>query len=300
MSPLLKFTKSSFTSLLVICNIFLLFPSANSQENITVIIQTGHAKGAGTDANVSLGINNDVEFKLNERMSGNVFEKGCSDTIMLPANGISDEITHLWIGHDDKYPGSDWFLGRVIIITPSGKKETFQYNNWIKEDKADGGWVLLGFRPNPEIDKFLGKNIYFKSAIGEDKYLDVQWGRNENGTPLHLWTGNRGPAQQFRLTRAGENHYYISSRIGVQLGSTKYLHVQNSNPATKTPIVIWETRGADNTKWKFEKVPNTNYFLIKSKLGTYLDVKFAGSTDGTPIWTWTRNAGIAQRFEIQE
>jgi len=135
---------------------------------------------------------------------------------------------------------------------------------------------------------------FIQSAIG-GKYLDVQWGKADNNTPLHLWPENQGVAQKFTLEDAGSGYFYIKSHVG----RNKYLHIQNRSRDAKALVVIWEGKGNENTKWFFEKAGN-GYYLIKSMVGTYLDVKWGNAADGTPIWMWERNAGKAQKWRFMQ
>ena len=116
------------------------------------------------------------------------------------------------------------------------------------------------------------KTYCIQSAIGE-KYLDVQWAKKENGTPLHLWPYNGGIAQKFTLESAGNGHFYIKSALG------KYVHVQKGKGVPKEIVVIGEKINQDNFKWKFIKGPD-DYFYIQSKIGTFLDVQWGKSDDG--------------------
>jgi len=139
------------------------------------------------------------------------------------------------------------------------------------------------------------EDTYFiQSAIG-GKYLDVQWGKADNNTPLHLWPNNQGYAQKFTIEDAGGGYFYIKSHVG----SNKYVHVQKDTKATRTLVVIKTGKGGYTSKWFFEKAGN-GYYLIKSRLGTYLDVQWGSEADGTPIWMWERNAGNAQKWRFMQ
>lgn len=136
-----------------------------------------------------------------------------------------------------------------------------------------------------------GETYYIQSALA-GKYLDVKWGKTDNGTPLHLWPYNGGNAQKFSLEDAGGGYFYIKSALG------KYVHVQNRSSETKALALIYVGRGNDNTKWRFIPGPN-GYHYIQSKKGTYLDVQWGRSADGTPIWMWTLNRGTAQQWKLK-
>lgn len=133
-----------------------------------------------------------------------------------------------------------------------------------------------------------GQEYYIQSACG-GKYLDVQWGKNSDGTPLWLWKYNGGKAQKYTLESAGNGYFYLKI-----MG--KYVSIKGGSNRTKVPIVLTSKKG-DNTKWKFSKDSN-GYYHIQSKLGTYMDVEWANSADKTLIWTWTYNTTKAQLWKL--
>lgn len=135
---------------------------------------------------------------------------------------------------------------------------------------------------------------FIQSAIG-GKYLDVQWGKADNNTPLHLWPENQGNAQKFTVEDAGGGFFYLKSH----LGNNKYVHVREETRAPKALVVIKTGKEGYTAKWFFEKAGN-GYYLIKSRLGTYLDVQWGSNADGTPIWMWERNAGNAQKWRFMQ
>ncbi len=136
-----------------------------------------------------------------------------------------------------------------------------------------------------------GETYYIQSAIA-GKYLDVQWAKNKNGTPLHLWPYNGKIAQKFTLENAGDGYFYIKSALG------KYVHVYKGTGVPKEIVTLWDKVNQNNLKWKFIKGPD-GYFYIKSKIGTFLDVQWGKSKDGTPIWMWELNGGNAQKWRLK-
>ena len=78
-------------------------------------------------------------------------------------------------------------------------------------------------------------------------------------------------------------------------GSTERVEVWEEGKLVST--IDWEGKGNDNTKWKFEGAGN-GYHYIKSKKGTYLDVKGGSDLDGTLIWMWGANQGKAQKWKL--
>lgn len=281
-------------------SIFLFYSNASfCQEQFTLIVHTGSQSKAGTNANVSVGLGNQGEYILNPRINHDAFECGMVDTVMIPADCNSDIVNYIWVGHDDKYPGSDWFLDKIEVISPNGRRKTFVCDCWLEEDKADNGWKKLGEEKKPDsefVRKFDNKTVYIKSLIGEDNYLDVQWGNSADGTPLHLWKANAGKAQQFVIEHAFDEMFYIKSG----LGGDKYLQVENCSRQAEVRVILGPKSSRHKGLWRFEKLINNNKYFIQSQFGTYLDVQWGSDKSGTPIWLWPKNNGLAQQWVISE
>ena len=262
---------------------------ASDWYNMPVEVHTGDLSGAGTNANVYLILHtekgNGPPIKLNTRISGDAFEQGDIDKFTMDYDYF-EELKYINIRHDNKGAGSAWYLKEIRITTPDDKVMVFGCNCWMEGD--ENGKSIDGI-----VDTQTSKKIYFQSAI-DGKYLDIQWGSPKNNTPIHLWTGNMGVAQQFTLEPADAGYYYIKS----ELGAHKYLHVLGGSTEAQAKVVLYDGKGNNNAKWAFEKIPDSDYYLIKSRMGTYLDVQWANSKDGTPIWMWTKNSGKAQQWKI--
>lgn len=128
-----------------------------------------------------------------------------------------------------------------------------------------------------------------QSAVA-GKHLDVQWGNASAGTPLHLWPGNNGTAQRFRLINAGDNYFYIQSILG------RYVYA-GENGQQRSIVAIGDRQNKDTYKWRFENAGG-GYHFIRSKSGQYMDVQWGSSEDGTPIWMWPGNRGAAQKWKL--
>jgi len=256
--------------------------------SMKVKIKTGGISGAGTNSNIYLTLTtedgNGTPLKLNSKISGNAFEEGDTDVAFIEYDVFKD-LKSINIRHDNKGVGSDWYLEELSIETPNKDIIVFECNCWMTGDNNVR-------KLTPKLIFSESSPIFLQSAIA-GKFLDVQWGNTSNNTPMHLWPSNQGKAQEFYLEKADDEYFYIRSA----LSSNKYLHVAQGSPRKEAKVVLWDGKGMINTKWKFEKL-NTDYYLIKSKLGTYLDVQWASPKDGTPIHMWELNKGDAQQWRI--
>lgn len=130
---------------------------------------------------------------------------------------------------------------------------------------------------------------YIQSKI-QGKYMNVKDVRSDNGTPIHLWDWNTTLAQKFTLEDAGDGYFYIKSDLG------KYLHIKDPSNQTGVIVHLWSGKGYDNTKWRFESIGND--YLIRSKKGTYMEVKGGKSANGTPIWMSNKTVSNAQQWKL--
>jgi hypothetical protein len=131
---------------------------------------------------------------------------------------------------------------------------------------------------------------HIRSAIG--RYLDVQWGNPNAGTPMHLWDFNGGVAQKWTLKKTTQGFYTIQSDLG------RYLDVFNASNAPGTIVHLWDYNGSVAQQWHFTPVGDGSYY-IHSAVGTYLDVQNANSAAGTPIWMYPFNGSVAQRWYLE-
>lgn len=262
-------------------------PAANETFRMRVLVKTGTDSGAGTDANVSITLNTDWGIGptkvLNPLISRNAFENGDEDVFSFD-HKVFKEIKSIIISHDNSYRKADWQLDKIQINTPEGKTIHFDCDCLL-----EGPSNALTLYP---VAKSIDDKYYIESAISY-RVIDVAYGSTKNGTPIQLMNRKFNDAQTFSLEDAGDSYFYIKSN----LASNKYLHIEGVSNQPKARVVLWDGKGGDNTKWAFIKMPD-DYYLIQSKLGTYLDVQWGDSELGTPIWMWTQNAGLAQQWKL--
>lgn len=255
-----------------------------------VEVLTGDVSKAGTNANVYLTLNTEngsgSPYKLNHRISGDAFERNDHDVLYINDHDVYHQLNSINIRHDNKGSGSGWYLQELKITDPSGMVKRFPCDCWM--EGSENGRTLFH-----KAGTSLPKTVYIQSSI-DDKYLDVKNGSEKNGTPMHIWNSNKSKAQQFKIEPAGGNYFYIKSAVG----ENKYLHIEGVSPHQEARVVLWDGKGGDNTKWLIEANKDSDYYTIRSKMGTYLDVQWAASKNGTPVWMWNGNGGRAQMWRF--
>lgn len=106
-----------------------------------IIVHTGDASGAGTDANVSIilyGTLGDTGKRELKQKGRNLFEKAQVDEFTIESLDLGD-LTKLHIEHDNAMLSPDWLLDKVEVInTETGAKTAFPCNRWLGKKHDDG------------------------------------------------------------------------------------------------------------------------------------------------------------------
>jgi len=121
--------------------------SARHLSEYKVLVLTGTVNGAGTDANVKVGLygaeGHSGPWILNDRLRDN-FEQGSMDTFDLQAAWLG-ELQSIKIGHDGKWSNSAWFLDSVFVRDElNGGEWQFDCKDWLDRTLSDGKqWRML-------------------------------------------------------------------------------------------------------------------------------------------------------------
>lgn len=103
-----------------------------------VAIKTSDEAQGGTDSNISLTLKGTKgatqRTRLNGLLSGNAFERGDTDTVVLWSDSDAGQITEVKLENDGNYAGSDWHVATVEVTDKTGKANTFTYNRWVNSD----------------------------------------------------------------------------------------------------------------------------------------------------------------------
>jgi hypothetical protein len=105
-----------------------------------IIVITGTADGAGTDANVYITLYGDNgssgERQLDTERDN--FERGQTD-VFSPDMPDLGNLQRVRIRHDNSGSRPGWFLDRIIILNETTQQEwTFPCNRWLAVDEDDG------------------------------------------------------------------------------------------------------------------------------------------------------------------
>lgn len=120
-------------------------------------------------------------------------------------------------------------------------------NGWMMQDAGDGYYRIC-------------------SEVGDGKtyYLDLDYGKTDNGTNIGIYSNTQSDAQLFKFLDNGDGTYTIATKptkdqscIGIAAGSKE----EGAN------VVQWASDGSDNQKWTLEqRIEPLNGSLIRSLL----------------------------------
>lgn len=232
---------------------------------------------AGGDAST---VKNNIDNALNIGVPVIIGEFGCYHT-----NGDVDEMTIMsyckskgvgylgwsWIGN-----GSDWHYldlakdrdGRTL--TDWGNT-LFYSTNGIKNTSSKCSVYTGGSSSSSSSSSSSGtdKNggvlgldgTYYIKNKNSGKYLDVDYGKADNGTNIQQHDFNGCHAQQFKLVSDGNGYYSILT------GSTDFkggLDVSGASKADGANIIQWANRGGNHQKFQLVKIGDA--YAIKTKI----------------------------------
>jgi hypothetical protein len=128
--------------------------------------------------------------------------------------------------------------------------------------------------------------IQVEAAKG--KCLDVQGGKETDGTPVQIYTCSDSSAQRWQLQGSGDAYSLLNVK------SQKCLDVQSSNPANGTKIQIWSCNGSKAQQWEFDVRAVGELRNVATDKCLDLN-KFDNGHDS---WLWTCNGTNPQKFRI--
>jgi hypothetical protein len=146
-----------------------------------VNINTGDYADAGTDANVSLDIIGDKgstgAIVLNNKMSGNVFERADRDVVGFLANDVG-KVKQIKISHDNSYAAAGWYLENVVVNN-KGKSYNFECEAWLEKGNLSKTLNLGANRSSYSIEVKTGD--YADAGTDANVYINIFGDKGQSG-----------------------------------------------------------------------------------------------------------------------
>lgn len=171
---------------------------------------------------------------------------------------------------------------------------------------ADGKNIEIGTYSGLGNQKFNVTYVsggYYKIALTSNgKALDVANGSAENQANLQLYNANGTNAQLWKFVDAGNESYYIRSKLGTTVD------LVNGQTISGTNIQMYTTAESDAQKWKLhsdeesgsERPIEDGTYVIKnaSNVQTAIDVEGGAEKNGGNIRLYKYNNSSSQRYEF--
>lgn len=94
---------------------------------------------------------------------------------------------------------------------------------------------------------------YVTLKNGQGYMLDVQYGKNEDGTNIQTYSSNGADAQKFKIVSLGNNQFAILTKVS---SDKKSLDVYNFGTSDGANVCQWTYYKNNNQIWYFEKCSN--------------------------------------------
>ena len=158
--------------------------------------------------------------------------------------------------------------------------------------------VVCFFTLNVEVNAAsLKEGIYtIKSALANDKVIDVDNGGTKNKTNVQLYSSNGTNAQKWYVKPIDNGYYEITTVLNNNLA----LDVDNAGKKNKTNVQVYAKNGTDAQKWIIKDAGGGYYYIISKCNGLYVDVYDAKTANKTNIQMWNGNGTKAQKFKFIE
>ena len=171
-------------------------------------------------------------------------------------------------------------------ITYEGISNTFTYT--VINNPSN---TVTNKNPSPKIKN---GNYVIRSALNNNKVLDVKGGSNTSGTNVQLYDYNASNAQIWNITYLKDGYYKISSKINNKL----VLDVSGGKKNNGTNVQVYYNNNSKSQQWIIKEAGGGYYYLISTCNALNLDVAAAQTKNGTNIQMYKGNTSKAQKFKL--
>ena len=158
----------------------------------------------------------------------------------------------------------------------------------------DFGTISENANNNSEVRQNIPEQVYtIGTALDNSKILSVESASTENYKKIVLGNiANIDGYKQFEIRKIKDGWYRI------EVGSTgKVLEGPSNYGELQVPVQQNRWNGSEGQLWSFIDAGD-GYYYIKSKMGVYLDLVGANTSEGNYIQTYTLNKTNAQKWKL--
>ena len=137
---------------------------------------------------------------------------------------------------------------------------------------------------------------YTITNVNSAKVLDVMYAGYANGTPVQIFERNGTNAQKWAIHEISPGKYRLTA---AHSGLVFSFSGNSSTNGTKIQTNAWNNSSSQLWTLTATQAYDDGVYQIRSALGTVLDAKYNGQTNGTQIWTHIPNGTFAQKFYLK-
>ncbi|MDD7294756.1 MAG: RICIN domain-containing protein, partial [Oscillospiraceae bacterium] len=142
---------------------------------------------------------------------------------------------------------------------------------------------------------------YIRSYVGDGKtyFLDLEYGKQEDGTNIGIWQDTQSDAQLLKFVDNGDGSYTITTKA---TEDKSCVAVASDSTDSGANIVQWTCNGKDSQKWIAEidtikdgaTLDESACYMLKNvNSGLYMEVKDGAAQAGATVQQWGANGAAA-------
>lgn len=139
-------------------------------------------------------------------------------------------------------------------------------------------------------------NYVIRSALDNNKVLDVSGGSNKSGANVQLYDYNATNAQVWHITYLGDDYYKISSHLNGNL----VLDVSGANKNSGANVQVYSSNNTNAQQWFIKDAGNGYYYLVSRCSSKNIDIACAQTINGTNVQMYQSNSTSAQKFKLDK
>lgn len=139
----------------------------------------------------------------------------------------------------------------------------------------------------------VANGVYQIAARNDNsKVLQISDASQSNGAMAVISSRQNMDNQKFKIAYYGGGYYYLIAQH-----SGKALDVKGASRKSKTTLQQYKWNKTKAQLFRFESTGD-GYCYIRSKLGTYIDLRNGDTEDNTQVWMYTKNKSNAQKWKL--
>lgn len=162
---------------------------------------------------------------------------------------------------------------------------------------SNGKGYKMGWVNNKELysdETFLG-NFRICSSLDRNKVIDVYAGNSGDGTSIQIYDDHGGVNQQFSFIPVKDNWFAI-----INIGTGKAVDVTGGVSGSQVNLQLYRVNFSDAQLWKCYKTNKEKEYSFKNKLGYWLNLRNADTSNENRLWVYDNDGTAAMMWKIKK